>query len=312
MDGSSMVVNPGLVIASNKAIIQAQRAIQLASLFTTDFSPELKGEAESVSVDVYSGNASTFNASDNDYENTDGKIIPVKVALDAVIKATFKISQKDLNQIDKSSKYRNCGIAAGRMIADALEKKISDLLTYTDREDAVSSFTVAAMGEKILDKISAKYNPSTCNVILTPKYYGAILDEAKDKGVLNGSNFADVAQALGRLYGVKSIFMLTKVSDLSASNTHKCAGYVVPEDAIVIAARGIEEAVEGTYQSFTTESDPESGLPVTSFIHGSPAKNTAFLNSASQIGVKLTKESHTISGESVSNGAPGYLQLVTA
>ena len=312
MDGSSMVVNPGLVVASNKAIIQAQRAIQLASLFTTDFSSELKAENEYVSVDVYSGNASTFDHSSNDYEDTDGKIIPVKVSLTDVIKATFKISQVDLNQIDKSSKYRNCGVAAGRMIGDALEKKISDLLTYTDREDAITSFTLAAMGEKILEKIAAKYNPSTCNIVLTPKFYGALLDEAKDKGVLNGTNFADVAQALGRLYGVKSIFMLTKVSDLSASNTHKCAGYVVPEDAIVIAARGIEEAVEGMYQSFTTETDPDSGLPVTSFIHGAPGKNTAFLNSASQIGVKLTKESHTIDGVSTPNGAPGYLQLVTA
>lgn len=312
MDGSSMVVNPGLVVASNKAIIQAQRAIQLASLFTTDFSAELKAENEYVSVDVYSGNASTFNASSNDYENTDGKIIPVKVGLTDVIKATFKISQVDLNQIDKSSKYRNCGVAAGRMIGDALEKKISDLLTYSNREDSIGSFTLAAMGEKILEKIAEKYNPSTCNIVLTPKFYGALLDEAKDKGVLNGTNFADVAQALGRLYGVKAIFMLSKVSDLSASNTHKCAGYVVPEDAIVIAARGIEEAVEGMYTSFTTETDPASGLPVTSFIHGAPGKNTAFLNSASQIGVKLTKESHTIDDVSTPNGAPGYLQLVTA
>ena len=79
MDGSSMVVNPGLVVASNKAIIQAQRAIQLASLFTTDFSPELAAERETISIDVYSGNASTFNSTSNDYENTDGKIILVPV-----------------------------------------------------------------------------------------------------------------------------------------------------------------------------------------------------------------------------------------
>ena len=312
MDGSSMVVNPGLVVASNKAIIQAQRAIQLASLFTTDFSPELAKERETISIDVYSGNASTFSPTTNDYENTDGKIIPVDLKLTDVIKATFKISQADLNQIDKSSKYRNCGTAAGRMIADALEKKISDLLTYTNREDAVTGFTLAAMGSKILEKIAAKYKPSTCNVILTPKYYGALLDEAKDKGVLNGTNFAEVAQAIGRLYGVKSVFMLGMVSDLSAADTHKCAGYVVPEDALAIGARGIEEAVEGTYQAFTTESDPDSGLPVTSFIHGSPAKNAAFLNSATQIGAKLTKESHMIDGEATPNGAPGYLQLVTA
>ena len=309
---SSMLVSPGLVVASNKAIIQAQRAIQLASLFTTDFSGETKEEGATVSVDVYSGNASKFNASTNNYEKTDGKIIPVKVSLNDVIKATFKITQKDLNDINKSSKYRNCGVAAGRMISDAIESEISSLLTYGDREDAITGFTLAKMGEGVLEKISAKWNPATCNVILTAKYYGALLDHAKDKGILQSDNFAEVAQALGRLYGFKSIFMLGKVSDLSAEDTHKCAGYVVPEDAIAIAGRGIEEAIDGTYKAFTTETDPESGLPITSFMHGSPAENSGFINAATQLGCRLTKESHTIDDESVSNGAPGYMQLVTA
>lgn len=309
---SSMLVSPGLVVASNKAIIQAQRAIQLASLFTTDFSGETREEGATVSVDVYSGNASKFNAASNNYEKTDGKIIPVKVSLDNVIKATFKISQKDLNDINKSSKYRNCGVAAGRMISDAIETEISNLLTYANREDAITGFTLAKMGESVLEKIGAKWNPATCNVILTAKYYGALLDHAKDKGILQSDNFAEVAQALGRLYGFKSIFMLGKVSDLSAAETHKCAGYVVPEDAIAIAGRGIEEAVEGTYKAFTTETDPESGLPITSFMHGSPAENSGFINAATQLGCRLTKEDHTINEQSVSNGAPGYMQLVVA
>ena len=106
--------------------------------------------------------------------------------------------------------------------------------------------------------------------------------------------------------------LLGKVSDLSAAETHKCAGYVVPEDAIAIAGRGIEEAVEGTYKAFTTQTDPESGLPITSFMHGSPAENSGFINAATQLGCRLTKESHTIDDEPVSNGAPGYMQLVVA
>lgn len=309
---SSIQVNPGLTIASNKAIIQAQRAIQLASLFTTDFSGELKGENETISVDVYSGNASVWNHDTNDYEKVDGKIIPVKLSLTDVIKATFKITQYDLNHIDKSSKFRNCGVSAGRMIGDAMEKMISDLFTYGNREDAITGFTIGSLGTKILDKIGAKYNPSTCNVILTPKYYGALLDDAKDKGILNSTNFADVAQALGRLYGVKSIFMLGKLSSSDTGSTTKGAGFVVPEDAVIIGARGIEEAVEGTYTAFATETDPDTGLPITSFIHGSPAKNSGFINSATQLGAKLTKENHTINSQTVSNGAPGYLQLVTA
>lgn len=309
---SSIVVNPGLVVASQKAIIQAQRAIQLASLFTTDFSAEQKENNATISVDVYSGNASIFVPGTNNYAKTDGKIIPVKVDLDKVIKATFTITQKDLNSIDKSSKFRNCGIAAGRMISDAVEKSISDLLTYTDREDSITGFTVGTMGSKILDKIGAKYNPATCNIILTPKYYGMLLDEAKDKGILQSDNFATVAQALGRLYGVKAIFMLGKVSAADTSSTNKGAGFVVPEDAIAIAARGIEEAVEGTYKSFQTETDEASGLPVTSFVHGSGDENTGFLNSATQLGCRLTKETKTINSVATPNGAPGFIQLVTA
>lgn len=309
---SSIQVQAGLAVANNQAFIQAKRAVQLASLFTTDFSGKGEEEGKTVVVDVYSGNASVFNPTTNDYEHVDGKIIPVRVSLDTVVKATFKITQADLNDINKTSKFRNCGIAGGRMVSDDLETILSNLLTYSGREDAITGFTVGTMGTKIYEKIGAKYNPRTCNIILTPKFYGAVLDDAKDKGVLNSNNFADVAEALGRLYGFKAIFCLGKLSAADSGSTSKGAGFVVPEDAIAIAARAIEEAVPGTYQNFSTEVDPESGLPMTSFIHGSPAKNAAFLNTASQIGARLTKENVMVDSVSTPNGAPGYIQLVTA
>ena len=54
---SGSLTSPGLILASNKAIMEAQRAIALASLFSTDFSAELQGEGKTVSVPVFSGDA---------------------------------------------------------------------------------------------------------------------------------------------------------------------------------------------------------------------------------------------------------------
>ena len=74
--------------------------------------------------------------------------------------------------------------------------------------------------------------------------------------------------------------------------------------AIAIAARGIEQAVDGMYSEYGVTSDEGSGLPVTSFVHGAPGRNKRFMNVACMMGSKLTR--------TVSNKAPGYIQLVTA
>ena len=57
--------SPGLILASNQAIMEAQRAIAFAKMFSTDFSAELQGVGKTIAVPVFSGNATEFNETSN-------------------------------------------------------------------------------------------------------------------------------------------------------------------------------------------------------------------------------------------------------
>ena len=225
------LTSPGLILASNKAIMEAQRGIAFVKNFATDFSAELQGIGKTIKVPVFSGDATVYSetaGSVNDFETTDGAIIPVGVTLDTIVKVTYSLGIWDLTEVNKSSTSRNCGIAS----------------------------------------------------------------------------------ALGAKYGIKAILCSAKVDKVSTAAAgdnaavEKGVGFLVADSAIAIAARGIEQAVDGLYDEYGVTTDEGSGLPVTSFVHGTPGKNARFMNTASLLGVKRTLES--------SNKAPGYIQLVTA
>lgn len=146
------LTSPGLILASNKAIMEAQRGIAFVKNFATDFSSELQGEGKAVKVPVFSGDATVYSeaaGSVNDFETTDGSIIPVSVTLDTIVKVTYSLGIWDLTEIDKSSTSRNCGIAAGRAIGRKLEELVMGLLDCTNRTAAATSFQVSKLGKAI-------------------------------------------------------------------------------------------------------------------------------------------------------------------
>lgn len=311
--------SPGLILASNQAIIEAQRGIAFAKLFSTDFSAELQGVGKTIAVPVFSGNATVYSeeaGSVNDFETTDGSIIPVNVSLDTLVKVTFKVGMNDLLELDKSSTSRNCGTAGGRAIARKIEEIIMGKLNCTSRLAAVSSFTHKKIGKALAAAEAQDLDPATCVVILEPNTYGDLLDENVGNAAIQGD---DIAGSLGRKYGCKAILCSAKVDKVSTaasgsgesaqSAVEKGVGFIVPDAAIAIAGRGIEQAVDGLYSEFGTTTDEKSGLAVTSFVHGTPGRNSRFMNVAALLGAKLTRE---VDSNSVANGAPGYLQLVTA
>ena len=307
--------SPGLVLASNKAIMEAQRGIAFAKYFSTDFSAELQSVGKTAAVPVFSGNATVYSeqaGSVNNYETTDGSIIPVNVTLSQIVKVTYKLGQMDLLEVNKSATSRNCGIAGGRAIGRKLEETIMGLLTCGNRLAAHSSFTVAKLGEALATAHGNNLDPATCVVILDPAHYGKLLDANVNNAAIQGDN---IAEALGRKYGCKAILCSGKVSKIptaAAGETpavEKGAGFIVPDAAIAIAGRGIEQAVDGMYSEYGTETDEASGLTVTAFVHGAHATNTRYMNVACLLGAKLTRE---VDSNSVANGAPGYIQLVTA
>lgn len=302
------LTSPGLVLASNTAIMEAQRGIAFVKNFATDFSADLQGVGKTVSVPVFSGAATVYSETAgavNDFETTDGSIIPVNVTLDTLVKVTFSLGMTDLLEVNKSATSRNCGIAGGRAIGAKLEEIVCGLLTHTARTAAATSFTVAKLGEAIATAQENDLAPATLVAILRPEFYGKLLDANTNNAAIQGD---DIAASLGRKYGIKSILCSSRASKVSGSssgtNVEKGAGFLVPDSAIAIAGRGIEQAVDGLYAEYGTTTDEGSGLAVTAFVHGTPGRNKRFMNVAALLGAKLTKASN--------NGAPGYIQLVTA
>lgn len=281
--------------------MEAQRAIAFAKLFSTDFSSEMQGLGKTLSVPVFSGDATSYSDDSNDFETTDGSIIPVQVTLDTLVKVTYKLGMTDLLEIDKSATTRNCGIAGGRAIARKIEELIVGKLDYANAQTKFSSFTVAKLGKAIAAAEKAGIDPATIVAILAPDTYGDLLDANIANAAIQGS---DIATALGAKYGIKAIVASAKVASADSASTSKGVGFLVADSAIAIAGRGIEQAVEGLYSEYGTTTDDASGLTITSFVHGQPGKNARFMNVAALLGSKLVR--------TTTNKAPGYVQLVSA
>jgi len=301
-----MFTSPGLILASNKAIIEAQRGIAFVKNFATDFSAELQGVGKTVAVPVFSGTATEYSetaGSVNNFETTDGSIIPVNVTLDKLVKVTFKLGMNDLLEVDKSATSRNCGIAGGRAIARKLEELIMGKLTYAGAKAQFASFTYQKIGKALALAETNGYDPATCVVILNPDVYGQLLDANVNNAAIQGN---DIAAALGAKYGCKAILYSSQVNAaISAGTSTGGVGFIVPDSAIAIAGRAIEQAADGTYTEFGTQTDEASGLPVTAFVHGSAATNSRYMNVACLLGSKLTYAESGGSG----NGAPQFIQL---
>ena len=298
---ATSLTSPGLILGSSKALMETQRAIALAKLFSTDFSSELQGEGKTLKVPVFSGDATVYNETSNDFETTDGSIIPATITLDTLVKVTYKLGMTDLLEVDKSATSRNCGIAGGRAIARKIEELIVGKLGYANAVAQATGFTVAKLGKAIATAEKNEIDPATIVAILAPDAYGDLLDANTANAAITGDNIAD---ALGRKYGIKAIVSSAKVANASAESATKGVGFLVPDAALAIAGRGIEQAVDGMYAEYGTTTDDDSGLTITSFVHGQPGKNARFMNVAALLGSTLTRTS--------SNKAPGFVQLVTA
>lgn len=298
---ATSLTSPGLILGSSKALMETQRAIALAKLFTTDFSSELQGEGKTLKVPVFSGDATVYNETSNDFETTDGSIIPATITLDTLVKVTYKLGMTDLLEVDKSATSRNCGIAGGRAIARKIEELIVGKLGYANAVAQATGFSIAKLGKAIATAEKNDIDPATIVAILAPDAYGDLLDANTANAAITGDN---IAEALGRKYGIKAIVSSAKVANASAESATKGVGFLVPDAALAIAGRGIEQAVDGMYAEYGTTTDDDSGLTITSFVHGQPGKNARFMNVAALLGSTLTRTSD--------NKAPGFVQLVTA
>lgn len=306
----SSLTSPGLVRAGDKAIIAARKYLEKLSLFSTDFSADAVAPGTTLKIPVFSGTATDFNPSASPtpagYNNSEGSIKWAAITFNAHKKLTFGLTDSDKLLVDTDPFWANCGKAAGQAVGQALLTVATSKLVYTAATQYTSwSCTLANMA-KIREKCAAaSIDPARCVVILEPATYATLLALLPSNVIGDGS--AVVSGVIDGLFGFKAVIEGNTISKQSGESSgtavNKGVGFVVPEDALAVAAR-IVRPQDGVCEEFGTTTDEITGLTLGHRVTVDQNSGTRNYTVEAVLGAALTLQS--------SNGAPTILQLVTA
>lgn len=282
----SSVTTPGLIFASNKAIIAARKYIAKARMFSTDFSADAVQPGTTLKVPVYNGAPATeFNAETNNYEKVDGSVTWASITFDHHYKSTFEITDKQMLEFNASSFWANCGEAQGRAIGLSIEKVIGGLFNTTDIS---ASYSIGAnVTKKSVATVRTKSaevgaDPARSVLLLTPAVFAEVLS-LLDSNVYGGAQAIRDGMVEG-LYGYKAVM------ECSALGTG-VAGVCVPDESVAIASRLIRVGSPAIYQEFGSTTDPDSGFVLGVRRHGSPATGTNYGTMECLFGAELVQPS---------------------
>lgn len=267
----SSIATPGLVFGANKALIASRKYIAKIRQFATDFTDEAIQAGATMKIPVYNGApASTFNASSNNYENTDGSVTWVSVTFGNHYKSTFEITDKDMLDFNATSFWTNVGIAQGRAIGLAIESAVGGLFTttaITNTANIGATITKKSMASVRVNSASVGADPARSVMLLAPAVFAEVL-ALLDANVYGNAQAIQDGMVEG-LYGYKAIMECSSLPQ-------GVAGVVVPEDAVAVASRLIRVGSPKVYEEVGSAVDPDSGFVVGVRRHGSPAKGTNF------------------------------------
>ena len=300
---ATSLTSPGLVLASDKAIIAARPALEKVTLFATDFTDAVVAKGTTLTVPVFSGSAADFNpSSSHGYNDTEGSIKWAQVPFSTHKKCTYGLTDKDSTLVETSPLWAKAGPAAGSAVGKALAAVVASLLTYSAATQITSwSCTLANMAALRGSCATNNFDPANCVVILEPSTYATLLALLPSNVIGDGS--AVVTGILRGLFGFKAVIEGTQISKASAAAVNKGVGYVVPADAICVACRTIQPQ-EGTCEEFGTATDEITGFTFGHRITVDQNSGQRNYTVEALMGAALSLQS--------SNGAPGFLQLVTA
>ena len=300
---ATSLTSPGLVFASDKAIIAARPALEKVTLFATDFTDAVVTKGTTLTVPVFSGSAADFNpSSSHGYNDTEGSIKWAQVPFSTHKKCTYGLTDKDSTLVETSPLWAKAGPAAGSAVGKALTAVVASLLTYSAATQITSwSCTLANMAALRGSCATNGYDPANCVVILEPATYATLLALLPSNVIGDGS--AVVTGILRGLFGFKAVIEGTQISKASSSSVNKGVGYVVPADAICVACRTIQPQ-ERTCEEFGTATDEITGFTFGHRITVDQNSGQRNYTVEALMGAALSLQS--------SNGAPGFLQLVTA
>ena len=279
---SSSLTSPGLIKAANDALVAATPDLNIARLFAYDMSADFAEYGTTVKVPVAAaGTVEDFNASTNDFENTDGTVTYKPVVLNKSPKSTFEFAGMDKLEAPNAPYWARVRDAAANGVKASISTVLGGLFTAaacTGGKAVLASVTKAG-----ISGLRAQCLGRTADTVLAlePGYYNTLLS-LLDANIL-GTGEAIKTGYIGGLYGFKAVVQMLDLPD-------GIKGAIIPADSVAIASRAFPVGDEGAYSEYGTVSD-EYGFTLTVLRHGSAAKATGFLNVAALWGAALVQPS---------------------
>lgn len=274
------LTSPGLIKATNDALIKIAPELNVLKLFSWDCSEQFSDYGLTVKVPIVTAqDAEEFSLkaeSLNDYETGSGTITYETVQLTNQPKSTFSFVGHDLLEAPNAPYWSRCSEAAALAIKKSLSKSIGGLFTESACGGKV---TMTSVTKNALAKLRKECNGRVADTVLAlnPAYFADALS-LFDSNVISSTDPIRNGY-IGQLYGFKAVIQL---SDLPEG----VSGVIIPDNAVAFASRAVAVADESCYSEIGTASD-ENGFTLTTFRHGSPAKGQGFLNVTCLYGMKL-------------------------
>jgi hypothetical protein len=273
------IASPGIIKATNDALVAIRPAINVVKDFAFDLSSEFATPGTTVKVPVVStGALKAFDRTSNNFETVDGSLAWETVTLDDPVKSTFQIMAKDMLEMPMASYWTTIAKAS----ANAVNKYISDKIGGLFTDSAVTA-TASISGDITAKKVAKLRTACTGRVdetvlMLDPDSYADLLGEL-DSSVFGGTNpFHD--GRVDKLFGFASI-----VEARSLPTGTK--GVLLPKDCLCTASRAYEFPAPDGYLECGTAKDEETGFTMTAMRHIDPKTGDMFLNLVSLFGMKL-------------------------
>lgn len=280
----SSLTSAGLIYAANKAIIGAAPALKKIAQFGVDFSSEAVPVGTTMKIPFFGySNAEAFDASSANYEHSSATVTQVAVEFNQHVKATYEFTDKDCvtDNVVAGGFWDKAGIAGGKQVAYKLLQALADKINSTNMTGTPgitlgSTFTKADLAKvyKACYKIGA--DPADCVIVMSPTYYSQMLS-LFDASTYGGASAVQDGVVEG-LYGFKSCVCLNPHvtgTGSAATDDFNCA--IVPQSALVIAARTVPVNSPSVYEESGTQTDEGTGLTLGIRRHGSPATGSNFM-----------------------------------
>lgn len=308
---TSVAQKAGLVAAADKCILSLKPFLEFTKLFSTNYAPQNGEKYSGIAVEVLASDSEDFVENSQNYCHSTNTIAPALVQLTNHRKSTFTVSDKDAIENELAPCWAMFGPKAAEAVGKFAVQSIMSLLTYTAAAAQITQATIAALADftAIWGKVvAAGYDPRRCVLILTPTAYASLL--AVLPAYVIGDDQILRSAMIGEFLGFKAVVPSPNSSVASAAAANNGFGFVVPEGAIATANRILTPVREGGgLIEFSTATDEATGFSmgfrtVVDACNGKVSWTAECLWGAALAKQKLTG--------GASNGAPGFLQLITA